>query len=316
MKLVISSQVPEEILAPLKEVYSLDYHNSQVPLTKDELKEKIKDADALLCPLSDKIDGDLMEAGKNLKMIANYGAGFDNIDLEAAKERNIVVTNAPAPSSAVSTAELTFALILASARKLVAGDKMLRRGEFHGWRPTFYLGSQLQGKTLGIIGLGNIGKNVAKRALAFGMEVIYYSRTRKEDMEKEGLVYKDFESVLKEADILTLHTAYVPDLHHMISKKEFALMKDSALLINASRGPVVDEAALVDALKEGQIAGAGLDVYEREPAVEEGLLELDQVILSPHLGNATFAARLEMAENAKDNLLQFARGEKPQNQVN
>ena len=317
MKLLITSNIPEKIYDDLDKNFEISYHNSNVPLKKEEIIEMIKGQDALLCPLSDKIDKDVIDAGDNLKIIANYGAGFDNIDIDYAREKGIVVTNAPAPASAVSTAELAFGLMLAAARKIVSGDKVTRAGEFYGWRPTFYLGSQLKGKTLGIIGLGNIGKNLAKRARAFEMKVVYYSRTRKEDFEREfDIEYLDRDEVIRSADFLSLHTAFVPDLSHMISKKELEMMKKSAILINASRGPIVDEDALADALIENVIAGAAIDVYEFEPRVNDKLMDLDNVILAPHLGNATFEARLEMGENAKDNLIDFKNGKNPKNKVN
>ena len=317
MKLLITSNIPKKIYDDLDKHFEISYHDSNVPLKKEEIIEMIKGQDALLCPLSDKIDKEVIDAGDNLKIIANYGAGFDNIDIDYAREKGIVVTNAPAPASAVSTAELTFGLMLAAARKIVSGDKVTRAGEFYGWRPTFYLGSQLKGKTLGIIGLGNIGKNLAKRARAFEMKVIYYSRTRKEDFEREfDIEYLDRDEVVRSADFLSLHTAFVPDLRHMISKKELEMMKKSAILINASRGPIVDEDALADALIENVIAGAALDVYEFEPRVNDKLMDLDNVILAPHLGNATFEARLEMGENAKDNLIDFKNGKNPKNKVN
>lgn len=317
MKLLITSNIPEKIYDDLDKHFEIRYHDSNVPLSKEEIIEMIKGQDALLCPLSDKIDKEVIDAGDNLKIIANYGAGFDNIDIDYAREKGIVVTNAPAPASAVSTAELAFGLMLAAARKIVSGDKVTRAGEFYGWRPTFYLGSQLKGKTLGIIGLGNIGKNLAKRARAFEMKVVYYSRTRKEDFEKEfDIEYLDRDEVIRSADFLSLHTAFVPYLRHMISKKELEMMKKSAILINASRGPIVDEDALADALIENVIAGAALDVYEFEPRVNDKLMDLDNVILAPHLGNATFEARLEMGENAKDNLIDFKSGKNPKNKVN
>lgn len=317
MKLLITSNIPKKIYDDLDKHFEISYHDSNVPLKKEEIMEIIKGQDALLCPLSDKIDKEVIDAGDNLKIIANYGAGFDNIDIDYAREKGIVVTNAPAPASAVSTAELAFGLMLAAARKIVSGDKVTRAGEFYGWRPTFYLGSQLKGKTLGIIGLGNIGKNLAKRARAFEMKVIYYSRTRKEDFEREfDIEYLDRDEVVRSADFLSLHTAFVPDLRHMISKKELEMMKKSAILINASRGPIVDEDALADALIENVIAGAALDVYEFEPRVNDKLMDLDNVILAPHLGNATFEARLEMGENAKDNLIDFKNGKNPKNKVN
>ena len=317
MKLLITSNIPEKIYDDLDKHFEIRYHDSNVPLKKEEIMEMIKGQDALLCPLSDKIDKEVIDAGDNLKIIANYGAGFDNIDIDYAREKGIVVTNAPAPASAVSTAELAFGLMLAAARKIVSGDKVTRAGEFYGWRPTIYLGSQLKGKTLGIIGLGNIGKNLAKRARAFEMKVIYYSRTRKEDFEREfDIEYLDRDEVIRSADFLSLHTAFVPDLRHMISKKELEMMKKSAILINASRGPIVDEDALADALIENVIAGAALDVYEFEPRVNDKLMDLDNVILAPHLGNATFEARHEMGENAKDNLIDFKNGKNPKNKVN
>lgn len=317
MKLLITSNIPEDIYNELNKNFDITYHNSNIPLTREEIIEKIKGKDALLCPLSDKIDKDVIDASDNLKIIANYGAGFDNIDINYAREKGIVVTNTPAPASAISTAELTFGLMLASARRIVSGDKVTREGKFYGWRPTFYLGSELKDKTLGIIGLGNIGKNLAKRAKAFEMNVIYYSRTRKEDFEKEFVLkYMEKDDVIKNSDFLSLHTAFVPELRHMISKKELEMMKKSAILINASRGPIVDEDALADALIENKIAGAALDVYEKEPKVNEKLLALDNVILAPHLGNATFEARLEMGKNAKDNLIDFKNGKTPKNKVN
>ena len=317
MKLLITSNIPKKIYDDLDKHFEISYHDSNVPLKKEEIIEIIKGQDALLCPLSDKIDKEVIDAGDNLKIIANYGAGFDNIDIDYAREKGIVVTNAPAPASAVSTAELAFGLMLTAARKIVSGDKVTRAGEFYGWRPTFYLGSQLKGKTLGIIGLGNIGKNLAKRARAFEMKVVYYSRTRKEDFEKEfDIEYLDRDEVIRSADFLSLHTAFVPDLRHMISKKELEMMKKSAILINASRGPIIDEDALADALIENVIAGAALDVYEYEPRVNDKLMDLDNVILAPHLGNATFEARLEMGENAKDNLIDFKNGKNPKNKVN
>ncbi|NLD17137.1 MAG: NAD(P)-binding domain-containing protein [Tissierellia bacterium] len=316
MKILVTSNVPDEILNRLKENFELDYHDSNVPLSKEEIIERVRDVVGLVCPLSDKIDKDVIDAGKNLKIIANYGAGFDNIDFNYAKEKNIIVTNAPAPSSAVSTAELTFGLILASARKFFSGERNLREGNFLGWRPTYFLGSELRGKTLGIIGMGNIGQNLAKRALAFEMDVIYNSRNRKEKIEELGAVYKSKEEVIKEADFLTIHTAFAPDLKHMIGTEEFKMMKPTAYFINAARGPLMDEGALIDALKNGEIAGAGLDVYEFEPKVSEGLMDLDNVILIPHLGNATHEARMEMGKAVADNLEDYINGDTPRNKVN
>lgn len=315
MKLFISSRVPEDIIQRFDGI-DYSYNDSNVPMTKEEIIAGLQGKEALICPLSDKIDKEVIDAAKDLKLILNYGAGFDNIDIGYAREKGIVVCNAPAPSSAVSTAELTFALMLAQARRLIRGEKDLREGGFHGWRPTYFLGQQLKGKTLGIFGMGNIGQNLAKRALAFDMNVIYNSRNRKEAIEELGATYVSFEELLKESDFISLHSAFVPELKHKFDANAFKAMKKSATFINAARGPLIDEQALANALKDGTIAGAALDVYEFEPKVTEDLLHLDNVTLAPHLGNATVEARLEMGNACIDNLKDFMDGKKPRNQVN
>lgn len=313
MKLFISARIPEQLLPPLQEAYEVQYHDSLLPLSKEELIAHVKDADALLCPLSDKIDEEILRAS-HLKIVANYGAGFDNVNIDAAKDLGIAVTNAPAPSSAVSTAELTFGLILDALRHISSGDRLTRRGEFTGWRPTFGLGDQLQGKTLGIFGLGRIGRNLAQRAEAFGMKILYTSRSLKETPKTWHAV--DFETLLKESDVLSLHAAYTKDLHHLIDEKALSQMKPSAVLINAARGPMVSEEALIKALEEKTIKAAALDVYEFEPKVSEKLLSMENVTLVPHLGNATLEARLEMGRAAVENLLAFSKGQSLPNQVN
>lgn len=316
MKILITCKIFDDLYKKLEENFEIDYNNSNTPLKKEEIIARIKDADGLICPLSDKIDKEIISSGKNLKIIANYGAGFDNIDLEEASKNNIIVTNAPAPSSAVSTAELTFSLILLTSRRLLEANKDLKDGNFKAWMPSYMLGQELKGKTLGIIGLGNIGKNLAKRALAFEMNVLYYSRNRKKDFEDLGLKYMEKEDLIKEADIISLHTAYSKELHHMISDAEFKLMKKDAILINAARGPLLDEAALVKALKNKEIKAAGLDVYEFEPKFSQELAMMENVILLPHIGNATIEARYEMGRAVVDNLLDFKAGKKPRNSVN
>ncbi|MBL7574763.1 Lactate dehydrogenase [Peptoniphilus asaccharolyticus DSM 20463] len=319
MKVFVTSRLPEQILNRIYDLgVELDYEDSNIPLPTEKIIERLSGVEVLICPLSDKITREVIENtnSKDLKLIANYGAGFDNVDIVAAKENGIAVTNAPAPSSAVSTAELTFALMLASARKLVQGEKDLRSGNFFGWRPTYFLGDQLKGKTLGIIGMGNIGKNLAKRALAFDMNVIYYSRNRKEDVESLGAEYLSKEEVIKNSDFLSLHTAFAPELRHMIGESEFKKMKPTSHFINAARGPLVDEQALVKALKDGEIRSAALDVYEFEPRVTDELLELENVVLAPHLGNATEEARFEMGNAVVDNLEDFIANRNLRNRVN
>lgn len=315
MKLFISSRVPDEIIQRLGAI-DYSYNDSNVPMTKEEIIAALQAKDALICPLSDKIDREVIDGAKDLKLILNYGAGFDNIDIAYTREKGIVVCNAPAPSSAVSTAELAFALMLAQARQLIRGEKDLRDGGFRGWRPTYFLGQQLKGKTLGIFGMGNIGQNLAKRALAFDMKVIYNSRTRKEAIEELGATYVSFDELLKESDFISLHSAFVPELKHKFDANAFKAMKNTATFINAARGPLIDEQALADALKDGTIAGAALDVYEFEPKVTKDLLHLDNVTLAPHLGNATVEARLEMGNACVDNLEDFIADRKPRNQVN
>ena len=316
MKILITCKIFDDLYKKLEENFEIDYNNSNTPLKKEEIIARIKDVDGLICPLSDKIDKGIISSGKNLKIIANYGAGFDNIDLEEASKNNIIVTNAPAPSSAVSTAELAFSLILLTSRRLLEANKDLKDGNFKAWMPSYMLGQELKGKTLGIIGLGNIGKNLAKRALAFEMNVLYYSRNRKKDFEDLGLKYMEKEDLIKEADIISLHTAYSKELHHMISDAEFKLMKKDAILINAARGPLLDEAALIKALKNKEIKAAGLDVYEFEPMFSQELAVMENVILLPHIGNATIEARYEMGRAVVDNLLDFKAGKKPRNSVN
>lgn len=316
MKILITCKIFDDLYKKLEENFEIDYNNSNTPLKKEEIIARIKDVDGLICPLSDKIDKEIISSGKNLKIIANYGAGFDNIDLEEASKNNIIVTNAPAPSSAVSTAELAFSLILLTSRRLLEANKDLKDGNFKAWMPSYMLGQELKGKTLGIIGLGNIGKNLAKRALAFEMNVLYCSRNRKKDFEDLGLKYMEKEDLIKEADIISLHTAYSKELHHMISDAEFKLMKKDAILINAARGPLLDEAALIKALKNKEIKAAGLDVYEFEPKFSQELAMMENVILLPHIGNATIEARYEMGRAVVDNLLDFKAGKKPRNSVN
>ena len=252
-----------------------------------------------------------------LKVIANYGVGFEHIDLDAATRRGIPVTNTPGVLTE-TTADLAFALILATARRVVAGDQRVRQGKFQYWAPLLFLGQEVNGKTLGIIGMGRIGKAVARRAAGFGMKLLYHSRTRLSPLEEQelGASLQPLETLLREADFVTLHVPLTPHTRHLIGSRELELMKDSAFLINTARGPVVDEAALVAALRQGQIRGAGLDVYEKEPELSPGLADLENVVLLPHLGSATVETRTRMAVMAAENLLAGLRGDPPPNCLN
>ncbi|CAM2363608.1 2-hydroxyacid dehydrogenase family protein [Listeria seeligeri] len=277
-------------------------------LTEENLIKKAAKVDAIICPLSTQITAKVLESAENLKIVANIGAGFDNIDVKKAKELGIAVTNTPDVSTE-ATAELTLGLILAVARRITEGDRLCRETpkEFKGWAPTFFLGTELTGKTLGIIGLGRIGQAVAKRAVAFGMKIIYSGHNQK-DWDAE---FVSQEELLKRSDVVTIHAAYNPDLKHLINEETLRMMKPSAFLINAARGPVVEEAALVKALKNEEIAGAALDVFEFEPKIGEELRGLDNVVLTPHIGNATIETRSEMGRMAISNVEAVLAGKAP-----
>lgn len=277
-------------------------------LTEENLIKKAAKVDAIICPLSTQITAKVLESAENLKIVANIGAGFDNIDVKKSKELGIAVTNTPDVSTE-ATAELTLGLILAVARRITEGDRLCRETpeEFKGWAPTFFLGTELTGKTLGIIGLGRIGQAVAKRAAAFGMKIIYSGHNPK-DWDAE---FVSQEELLKRSDVVTIHAAYNPDLKHLINEETLQMMNPSAFLINAARGPVVEEAALVKALKNEEIAGAALDVFEFEPKIGEELRGLDNVVLTPHIGNATVETRSEMGRMAISNVEAVLAGKAP-----
>ena len=314
---LVSGRIPRVALEMLRQQCDVTMHDDIRLISKEEMLDKIKDKDALLCLLSDNVDAEVIDAAPHLKVIANYGAGFNNIDVKHASARKIPVTNTPDVSTD-ATADLTMGLIIAIARRLVEGDKLTRAGNFTGWAPLFHLGVEVSGKTLGIFGMGHIGQAVARRARGFAMRIIYNSRHRlAEDKEKElGATYVSWPDLIRQADFLSLHASYSPALHHVLDAAALADMKPTAFLISAARGALVDEAALLTALQKRQIAGAALDVYEFEPRVTPGLADLDNVILSPHLGNATVETRAAMAEMAARNILQALAGEKPINCVN
>lgn len=316
-KIFISGKIPEIAYKKLSKEYEVTMHDDVSLLSKDELIEGIQGKDALLCLLSDKIDSEIIESNQRLEIISNYGAGFDNIDMDTASKYNISVTNTPIIST-ISTAELTMALILGIARRVVEGDKIMRAGEFTGWSPLYQLGTELSGKTLGIIGLGNIGKAVAKRAKAFDMNIIYCNRSQlSPEIESElGLTHVSQDELIETSDFISLHLNYSANLHHLFNKEAFKRMKSTAYLINAARGPLIDEKALLEALTNKIIKGAAIDVYEFEPSITKGLEKLDNIIMTPHIGNATIEARSAMAEIAADNIIDVFNGLEPRNKVN
>ncbi|MCF7890001.1 D-glycerate dehydrogenase [Candidatus Bipolaricaulota bacterium] len=288
-------------------------------LDKSELIGNLEGKEVLIPLLNDEVDAEVLDAGDELKIVANLGVGYDNIDVEAATERGIMVTNTPGVLTE-TTADLSFGLLLAAARRIPEADRFVRKGEWDGWeliQPQ--QGVDVHGKTLGIVGMGRIGTAVARRGrLGFDMDVLYYSRTRKEDVEEElGARYVELDELLEESDFVSLHTPLTEETEGMISESEFSTMKEDAILVNVARGPVVDEEALIKALESGEIRGAGLDVFEKEPEVHPGLKELtESVVLAPHIGSASRETRLKIAEIGVENAIAGLRGERPPNLVN
>jgi glyoxylate reductase len=317
MKVLVTARMPAEVLSLIGQEHQVESYDADPPMDRQQLLQSIADKDGLLCTITDRIDTEVLASAPALKVIANYGVGFEHLDIAGATLRGIPVTNTPGVLTE-ATAELAWALILATARRVVAGDKRVREGQFQYWAPLLFLGQEVSGKTLGIIGMGRIGKAVARRAAGFSMRVIYHSRTRLEPREEQELraSFAPLETLLREADFVTLHVPLTPQTRHLIGSRELELMKLSAYLINTARGPVVDEAALVAALGRGRIRGAGLDVYEGEPELSPGLADLENVVLLPHLGSATLETRTRMALMATQNLLAGLRGDLPPNCLN
>jgi glyoxylate reductase len=286
------------------------------PPTHDELLEAVRGTSGVLSTATEKMDGEVMDAaGEGLRVIANMAVGYDNIDVEAAGERGVVVTNTPGVLDE-TTADVAFMLVLAAARRLGEGERLLRAGKWEWWGPKQLRGLDVWGKRLGIVGMGRIGRAVARRGRGFGMEILYHNRSRKEDAENElGARYLDLDDLLRESDFVSIHTPLTDETRHLISERELGLMRETAVLVNTSRGPVVDEGALAAALAEGRIFAAGLDVYEEEPKVHPKLLELENVVLAPHVGSATIETRDRMATLAAENLAGVLRGEEPKTPV-
>lgn len=273
------------------------------PLSREQLIVGVREADALICMLSDRIDVELLDSAPALKVIANYAVGYDNIDVGAARERGIEVTNTPGVLTE-ATADLAWALLLAAARNLGAGERMVRAGEWTGWGPMQLLGEPLQGRTLGIVGMGAIGQAVARRGKGFGMKIVYFNRNRvSPEIESSlGAEFVPFDQLLRRSDFLSLHAPLNEHSRHLFNQQAFQLMKSTAVLVNTARGALIDEVELVAALRDGSLAAAGLDVYEFEPKITEGLLGLDNVVLAPHLGSASTLARGDMVRLCCENV--------------
>ena len=286
-------------------------------MDREALMSAVREQHGLLCMITDLVDEELLDQAPDLKMVANFGVGFNNIDVAAATARGIPVSNTPGVLTD-ATADLTLALILAVGRRVVEGDAYTREGRFQFWAPFHFLGHEITGKTLGIIGMGRIGAAVARRAAGFKMPVLYHNRSRllKEEEAAIGARYVDFATLLRQSDFVSMHVPLTADTRHLIGEQAFKAMKTSAYLINTARGPVVDETALLDALKQKQIAGAGLDVYENEPELAPGLEQLTNVTLLPHMGTATENTRRRMGSMAVENLIAGLEGRTPPNLIN
>lgn len=316
-KVFVTRKIMEEGIKLLKEKgFYVEVSPYDRPLTREELLEGIKDKDAVITQLVDKVDKEFFEAGKNIKIVANYAVGYDNIDLEEATKRGVYITNTPGVLTN-ATAELAWTLLFATARRVIPADKFMRTGQFKGWGPMLFLGKEISGRTLGVIGMGRIGYAFAKMSKGFNMKVLYYDLVRNENAEKEiPAHFVDLDTLLKESDFISIHVPLTPETRHLISERELKLMKKSAILINTARGPIVDEKALVKALKEGWIWGAGLDVYEREPEFEKELAELENVVMLPHIGSATEEARTGMSVLCAENIIDYFEGRIPRTLVN
>jgi glyoxylate reductase len=311
----VTREIPQIGIDILQQHYEVEIFPEKRPITKEEIISGAKDCVGLLPLLTDKVDAEVMDE-TGIKAIANYAVGVDNIDLAAATQRNIPVTNTPGVLTD-ATADLTWALLLSVSRRIVEADRYLREGNFLGWDSMLYLGGDFAGRTIGIIGLGRIGQAVARRASGFGMNIIYHSTSSHPKLENElGMKKVSLEELLKKSDYVTIHTPYSKKTHHLIGKKEFEIMKPTAYLINTARGKVVKEDDLIVALVTGKIDGAGLDVYYNEPKVGKGLIDLPNVVLLPHIGTASLYTRSKMAIMAAENLHAALCGERPENIVN
>jgi len=318
-RVFVTRQLFDEAIEIIKKEADVElFEGIDNPVPRDLLLTKIKDIDGLICLLTDTIDSEIIEKGIKLKVISNYAVGFNNIDVNTATKKGIYVTNTPGILTE-TTADFTFALLLAISRRIVESDRYVRMGNWkYAWGPRMFLGSDVNGKTLGIIGLGRIGKALVKRAKGFDMKIIYYDIDRDESFEKSyGVSFQSLKDLLKEADFVSVNVPLTQNTYHLIGEKEISLMKKTAFLVNTSRGAVIDENNLYTALKNKLIAGAALDVFEKEPIDPENpLLRLDNIIVTPHIASASIETRKNMAIMAAKNLVAALRGEEPPNLVN
>ncbi len=316
-KIFVTREIPEKGIKLLKDKGWEVEVGPEGIISKEDLLKGVKGVDAILSVLTEKIDAEVMDAaGEQLKIVANYAVGYNNIDVEEAKKRNIMATNTPGVLTN-AVAEHTVAMLFAVAERIVEADRYTRAGKFKVWGPKLLLGADIQGRTLGIIGMGRIGSAVAQRMQdGFDLKVIYHDIKKNEELEKKfKMEYKEIDDLLKEADFISLHTALTDETKHLINAERLSMMKPTAYLINTSRGPVVDEKALIEALKEKTIAGAALDVFEKEPELMPGLADLENAVLTPHIASATVETRDKMSEMAASNIVSALEGQTPTNLV-
>ncbi len=316
-KILITRKIPGTALPKLQEGNEVFMWEFDRVMAADEIIEKGKESDAIITLLYDRWTGEMMDQFPNLKIISNYAVGFDNVDIKAATERGIVVTNTPSDEVSESVAEFTWSLLLGLSRRMVETNEFAKKGLYRGWEPEIFLGRDVYGKTLGVVGLGRIGKFVARRALGFKMNVVYSNRSQDAEAEKElGIKFLPIEEVLAQSDYVSVHVPLTDETRHLINEEKLNMMKQGSYLINTARGGIVDEMALVEALKNGKLAGAALDVHEREPQMNPELMQMENVILTPHIASATHEVREKMTQQAVDAVLKTLAGETPENIVN
>jgi glyoxylate reductase len=317
-KVIVTRKLPDPVETRMRELFDTELNLTDQPMGQDELLDALQRAEVLVPTITDRIDSRLLSrAGPSLKLIANFGAGVDNIDVATANARGIAVTNTPGVLTE-DTADMTMALILASARRVVEGAQVVQTGGFQGWSPTWMMGRRIYGKRLGIVGMGRIGQAVAKRAKAFGLQIHYHNRkpvSPRIEEELEATYWESLDQMLARMDVVSVNCPHTPATFHLLSARRMKLLQPHAILVNTARGEVIDEAALANMLARGEIAGAGLDVYEHEPAINPKLLKLPNVVLLPHMGSATVEGRIDMGEKVIINIKTYMDGHRPPDRV-
>ena len=315
---ILTRKLPDNVETRMRELFNAELNQTDIPLSREELKQVVARAHVLVPTVTDRIDEEIISsAGSQLKLIASFGTGVDHIDLKAARKAGIIVTNTPGVLTE-DTADVVMSLILSVPRRLAEGDALVRSGKWNGWAPTGMLGHRINGKRLGIIGLGRIGQAVARRARGFGMSIHYHNRHPVHpeiEQELEATYWQDIDQMISRMDIISINCPYTPETHHLLSRDRLSKMPNHSYLVNAARGGVVDEKALTELLAEGQIAGAGLDVYENEPDITNALMAMPNVVLLPHIGSATIEGRLGMGDKVIINIRTYIDGHSPPDRV-